>query len=113
MEIRLKFRPLTLVLPLAFAGGAGEARPLPTPPPSGIVVHLFGPNSVTSNILPAGNAAASPAGADGAPAGGSMATPGGGYAEPSAGQIFHQMFVTGDPNENPQDKLTTGRPGNR
>jgi len=91
------------------AAPAAQARQNPEPPPSGIVVHLFGPGSVTSNILPsaesvlappgAGEPAASPAGA--APA----------YVEPTAGEVLHQMFVTGDPNKPATAKLPKGRPG--
>jgi hypothetical protein len=84
-----------------------EARQQPTPPSSGIVVHLFGPSSVMSNMLPTtarpdSAAAATPAGA---------APSNAGYAEPSMGDVMHQMFVTGDPNAPP--KPSTGRTGQR
>jgi hypothetical protein len=66
------------------------ARQNPEPPPSGEVVHLFGPDSVISHVLPT------------TPGTGTTATPAGAqpstYDEPAMGDILHQMFVTGDPN---------------
>jgi hypothetical protein len=126
------------------AAGAALAKPMPEPPPSGIVVHLFGPDSITSNILPQAAAPAPAAQAANAPvANGPTATapaaapagttqpvtstasvpppgPGGtvqpaaapaatAYQGPSLHDILHQMFVTGDPNITPQEKLAPGR----
>jgi hypothetical protein len=63
-----------------------SARPQPVPKPSGIVVHLFGPDSVASGMLPT----APPAASGAAPAVQPVA--------PSGSAILHQMFVTGDPD---------------
>ena len=82
---------------------AAQARQTPNPPPSGVVVHLFGPDSVASGILPSG-APAPAAGGTPAPAGG-----GSGYVEPSTSDILHQMFVTGDPNQQPGQALSKGK----
>jgi len=106
------------------------ARQDPTPPPSGIVVHLFGQDSVMSNVLPtapAGAQIAAPAGAQiAAPEGAQITAPAGAqgttgqagtasggvaaepaYVEPTTGEILHQMFVTGDPDDPTQP--STGR----
>ncbi len=99
---------------LLLTAPAARARQNPEPPPSGIVVHLFGPGSVTSNILPTvPGASALGASALGASAPGAS-TPGAaapGYVELSAGEVLHQMFVTGDPDEPATAKLPKGRPG--
>jgi len=81
----------------------------PSPPPSGVVVHLFGPDSVTSNILPTGSAPH--AAAPGATASKTAPAGGGGYVEPSVHDILHQMFVTGDPNQKPGASFAKGRAG--
>ena len=110
----------SVLLSLALFGfgiGAAQARNDPSPPPSGIVVHLFGPGSITSAILPERSAPA-PAPGGSAPAGSAPAgsPPAGSppaastYVEPSAGDILHQMFITGDPNRKPGDALAKGRP---
>ena len=83
--------------------GLAQAHPNPTPPPSGIVIHLFGPESITSNILPG----ATPAGAVGAPVDTAASTSG--PYDPSVGQILHQMFVVGNPNQPPGATLSPGR----
>ncbi len=118
--------------------GAALAKPMPEPPPSGIVVHLFGPDSITSNILPQAAPPAAPAanapveGAAPAAAVPPMtsngavqpAGPGGtvqpaaapaaaGYQGPSLHDVLHQMFVTGDPNITPREKLAPGRAKDR
>lgn len=82
-----------------------QARVDPTPPPSGIVVHLFGPDSVMSNVMPAGSAA--PAPGVGAASGGTA--PAAAYPEPTLGGVLHQMFVTGDPND--PTRPSTGKTG--
>jgi len=82
---------LTAWLPLA-----ATARPNPPPPPSGVVVHLFGQDSIMSNVLPtAPDSTASEASS----AGPGVSTPRPAYVAPTTGQILHQMFVTGDPND--------------
>ncbi len=96
-------------MPAIGAASAALARQDPPPPPSGIVVHLFGQNSIMSNVLPTqpvrvpakpdtGSEAASPA---------TGVAPAATYVEPSMGDVLHQMFVTGDPNSPP--KPSTGR----
>jgi hypothetical protein len=116
---------------LASAGIAQASRD-PTPPPSGIVIHLFGPNSVMSNVMPdlPGETAKPPAAAPGQTAG----TASGGTAgapttaaqasgvetsapstatsnNPSWHDILHQLFVTGDPNA--PNRLAPGRAAER
>lgn len=48
----------------------------PKPVPSGIVIHLFGPDSPAGTLVPNGMA-------------------------PTTGNILHQMFITGDPDRGP------------
>jgi hypothetical protein len=95
-----------LVLATCLAAAApvvATARQNPPPPPSGIVIHLFGQDSIMSTVLPTTPQAVGPnrptVSTGGAP------TPA--YVEPTTGEILHQMFVTGDPND-PQ-KPSTGR----
>ncbi|HEY1855847.1 hypothetical protein [Acidocella sp.] len=78
---------------------AAQARPDPAPKPSGVVVHLFGPNSMTAHLLPTAPAHA----------GGSAAAPATAAAPSSFGAVLHQMFVTGDPNQKPGASLSKGR----
>ncbi|OYV31524.1 MAG: hypothetical protein B7Z81_13635 [Acidocella sp. 20-61-6] len=78
-------------------GGAALAGPQPNPPPSGVVVHLFGQNSVMSNVLPTSAATAL-----GVPAGTAGSSTGAPAAEPTLGDIAHQMFVVGDPAHPPK-----------
>jgi hypothetical protein len=79
-----------------FAATPALARD-PAPPPSGVVIHLFGQNSIMSNVLPT-----EPATPDGAAPASAPARASSNDAEPSAGYILHQMFVTGDPNDPPK-----------
>ena len=110
-------------LALGLAAAPTYAREAPNPPPSGIVIHLFGPNSVSSHFLPtgpeaqSGNAAStaterqSTSGTPGAtPANGQAAAPESG---PSWGDIAHQMFVTGDPSQEGAAALPKGKAGNQ
>lgn len=78
-------------------GHAAEARPLPEPKPSGVVIHLFGPDSVMTP----------------APAGGGAAKPAGPAPDQNFGGILHQMFVTGDPNQKPGAAFAKGRAAGR
>ena len=94
----MKIRQLCIVLAALCGAGAAQARQPPNPPPSGQVVHLFGPGSVASQFLPGGNAAA-PTGSGGSS----------GYVEPTTSEILHQMFVTGDPGQKPGQAISTGR----
>jgi len=92
-RLDLNFRVLTVACLFGvFAASVAQARLQPAPPPSGIVVHLFGPNSVLQNVAPA------LADAPGAAPAGSSPAPAGGAAGPGWGPVLHQMFVTGDPN---------------
>jgi hypothetical protein len=122
---------LPAVLFCCMAPGAQAARN-PTPPPSGIVVHLFGPDSIMSHVapgLPGETAPAQTGGANAAvqpPAGQSaggqvsagapgVETPGASQAangdEPTWGGVLHTMFVTGDPSD--PNKPSTGRTAER
>jgi len=91
-RVFLQLRILCATMVVFALSGAAEARPLPEPKPSGIVIHLFGPDPVT-NQAP-GSGAAKPSGT--AP-------------EQSFGGILHQMFVTGDPNQKPGAAFAKGR----
>ncbi len=91
----------------AYATRAEAARNTP-PPPSGEVIHLFGPDSVLGNIMPSapgGQAAPQAPGSPAhvAPAPGASAAAGGApaYQEPTMGDVLHQMFITGDPTAGP------------
>jgi len=93
---------------LASAGIAHASRN-PTPPPSGIVVHLFGPQGIMTPILPGEDSSHGQALA----AGGATASANSLQTsdDPNLHDILHQMFVTGDPND--PNKPATGRPGER
>jgi hypothetical protein len=97
----------------ALVGQTALARQEPTPPPSGVVVHLFGQDSVMSNVLPTAPVRPAVSGqiypgagpqADGAPAQGA-------YVEPTMGDVLHQLFVTGDPDAPVEN--SAGRSKNR
>lgn len=94
---------------ILLAEHSAYARQDPVGPSSGIVIHLFGPGSVTGiGGAPAGSPnglATSDAGA--AQGQGSRTTRG--YNEPSNNEILRQMFVTGDPNEKPGQSFAKGR----
>jgi hypothetical protein len=103
----LKISIITFVL-LIVAGTSALAHQDPPPPPSGIVIHLFGPDSGSSHILP--TAPPPPGGV--APASGAVRAPAAAsenYPEPSWGDVLHQMFVTGDPDQLPGQALSAGR----
>jgi hypothetical protein len=109
-------RLLTAVALFLAAAGIAHASRNPTPPTSGIVVHLFGPNSIMSNITPdLPGETAKPAAprqtasstTNSAGSASSMET----SDEPSWHDVLHQMFVVGDP-EHP-NKPAGGRPAER
>lgn len=114
------FQNRLLMPTLALLGlglGPALARPLPPAPPSGIVVHLFGPDSLSSQMLstaaPSKKAPAS-AGAAGVnakaetDAGASAPTP---APSPSWGDVAHTLFVTGDPAQEGPASLSKGKAG--
>lgn len=96
-----------------------EARNNPAPRPSGVVIHLFGQDSVMSDIAPGLGETTTPAGSP--PAGSPPATasqpgaPAPAQAEesPSWGRVAHQLFVVGDPQDpsRPSPGRTANRPG--
>jgi hypothetical protein len=104
----LKTRILPIVIATTCWASFAAARPQPAPPPSGIVVHLFGPDSVASNFLPADGSGNTAQGskAEGAQAGGGAQGTG-----PTMHGILHEMFVTGDPNMTPGQALSKGKTG--
>jgi hypothetical protein len=129
---------LRILLAAFFLSGATLALAAPRtapPPPSGTVVHLFGPQGVWANLapvvggtqtapavaapvgaVPAGATPATlastggPAPASSAPARAGAAPAAQNYPEPTLGAVLHQMFVTGDPNAGPG--FAQGRKGN-
>ncbi|MGE4482895.1 hypothetical protein [Acidocella sp.] len=105
------------ILPAVFfaslAAFPAIARQDPEPKPSGQVVHLFGPDSITANILPSGTSNGSPQPSSGQAGDTGKNASGGGSAAPSAGDILHDMFVTGDPAQQGKASFPTGRGGTR
>ncbi len=99
----LKTRYLSIVFAGLCGAGAAQARQPPNPPPSGQVVHLFGPGSVASQFLPGGKSTTTP--------GGNAANSS--YVEPTTSEILHQMFVTGDPGQKPGQAISKGRSKSR
>lgn len=110
----LKFLMIPAAILLGFAIiPPAQADRNPQPPPSGIVIHLFGQNSVLSNILPTTAAPSAGTTSTSAPTNAPANAPANApkYVEPTTGEIIHQMFVTGDPN-NPS-KPAPGRVADR
>jgi hypothetical protein len=105
----LKINLLSGVMLAAFWTLPAFAHQDPSPRPSGVVIHLFGPNSVTSGMLPTVSEPHATAQAGG----GSKSAPAGdtGYVTPNMHDILHQMFITGDPNQKPGAGLAKGRTG--
>lgn len=100
---------------LLASAGIANAERNPTPPPSGVVVHLFGPHGIMTPILPGDDTKHPNEGQSGGSAPGSSAA-GSANAlqssdDPDIHAILHQMFVTGDPND--PNKPASGRPGER
>ncbi len=108
---------------LLASAGIASAERNPSPPPSGIVVHLFGPHGVMTPILPGDDSnhgtqgqAGGQTPATGAASGASASATGSASPletsdDPNIHDILHQMFVTGDPND--PNKPASGRPGER
>ncbi|MDE1906270.1 MAG: hypothetical protein KGH75_07445 [Rhodospirillales bacterium] len=96
---------LSTAILVGLAASPALARQDPTPPPSGEVIHLFGPNSVASQILPG-----TPPSTPGSASTSGETTSAQPAVEPTFGDIFHQMFVTGDPNKN-APQFPQGRSG--
>jgi hypothetical protein len=114
ITLRALFIPAILTLTAAPA----LARD-PQPKPSGIVIHLFGQNSIMSNVLPTGPTPTTAAPAPGQPAAppgasaSASSAPQPAYVEPTAGEILHQMFITGDGTQaKPASGRVADRPGN-
>ncbi len=84
----MQLRIFCAAIALLALSRTAEARPV-EPKPSGIVIHLFGPDSVTTHLLPTEPASAAPT--------------------PRFGTILHQMFVTGDPSQKPGAAFAKGR----
>ncbi|WP_298215477.1 hypothetical protein [Acidocella sp.] len=100
-------------LPIAFLASLAAfpalARPDPTPPPSGIVVHLFGPDAGVAKPSPSAPSAPNAAAPQGPAASAPQASPA--TPEPSIGDILHEMFVTGDPAQEAKPRFAPGRAG--
>ena len=104
------------VFVIGLAAAPAYARQTPPAPPSGIVVHLFGPNSLSSHILPtepeaapAGNTTAGSAPASGQAAASGAAPAASTYTGPTWGEVAHQMFVVGDPAQEGAAALPKGK----
>ncbi len=110
------YRILAVILAAGLAVPA-LARQDPPPPPSGIVIHLFGPDSITSKMLPTAPVASAPAAPVASMAGGTTMAPrpaaAPAYQEPSLHDILRQMFVTGDPDQKTGQDLAPGRNAER
>jgi hypothetical protein len=116
----LNFNRFTAVAAMFLASaGIAHATRNPTPPPSGIVVHLFGPHGIMTPILPGddtSHSAQGQNGSQGATAGSATSATDNANSlqtsdDPSLHDILHQMFVTGDPND--PNKPAAGRPSER
>ena len=99
---------------LIASAGTAHAYRNPEPPPSGTVIHLFGPNGIFSDLPGEGAKSSAPGQSTNGTSLGSA--PGKTNSvetsdNPSWHDIAHQMFVTGDPNDPP--KPASGRPGER
>jgi hypothetical protein len=107
-------RPLLLPAALATLASALAAPPAlarnePKLQPSGIVVHLFGPDTVTHEPVPSSGAPAGAAAPAGTAAASGDASSGAAESSPTWGEIAHEMFVTGDPAQENRATLPKGR----
>jgi hypothetical protein len=75
------------------------------------VIHLFGPDSITSNFLPAGSTETTAQGSKTEGMQGSAPAGSGQSTGPTTQSILHEMFVTGDPNMTPGQALSKGKTG--
>lgn len=133
----MKRLALALLAATALPAGAAMARNNSSPPPSGEVIHLFGPNSVFNNPVfnniipntessaaapaangttapanaPAGNLAGNPASTPTDTQAGTQASTPASASGGSLGSVLHEMFVTGDPNVPASERLSKGRTG--
>jgi hypothetical protein len=114
----LQLNRFTAVAAMLLASASlAHATRNPNPPPSGIVVHLFGPHGIMTPLLPDDGTGHSTPGQNGgsAPTAGSASAAQGSANslqtsdDPDIHDILHQMFVTGDPND--PNKPASGRPG--
>ncbi|WP_297371243.1 hypothetical protein [Acidocella sp.] len=103
---------LLACLTLSLGATPALARSYLTPPPSGQVIHLFGPGSVLNQLPGLGtNAPAAAPGVAATPSPATMggAEPGNAASSPTLHDVLHQMFVTGDPNATPGQSFAKGR----
>lgn len=82
----------------------------PQPKPSGITIHLFGPNLITTSN-PSSDSSASGEAASGQGAGQSATINGTSAAqpEPTMSEVLHEMFVTGDPADKGKAQFPRGK----
>lgn len=73
----------------------------PQPKPSGITIHLFGPDLVTTDNSPTSTSSNGSQAAAGSP---QAAQP-----EPTMSQVLHEMFVTGDPAQDGKPQFPRGK----
>jgi hypothetical protein len=107
-------RLIAVVTLLIASAGTAHAYRNPEPPPSGVVVHLFGPNGIFSDLPGESAKPSTPGQSTDATTPGSApaATTGVETSEdPSWHAILDQLFIVGDPNDPP--KPASGRPGER
>jgi hypothetical protein len=120
MGSMITLRPFLLPAALAALAGGLTASPAlarnePKPVPSGIVVHLFGPQTVTNGPVPSPGApagtpgTAAQAGVSGGTDSAGTISSGAAASSPTWGEIAHEMFVTGDPAQENRSALPKGR----
>jgi hypothetical protein len=123
--IHLSRSLLCCSLALSLAAVPAFARDATKVPPSGITIHLFGPTSVTSQIMStlpgagsshAGNTAtggtvAGGGATSGGTAGAANASDNAASDSPTWHDVVHQMFVVGDPAQEGAAALSKGKSG--